>query len=357
MHLTHRRIGGSHTDLRCGTALLLTPLVSKEPEGTLFIRGDGEQVERPECGCWRRLVRRLTYNFSNDSPVCLSRLSGGAHEVTDHCDLSIGDGVIGGLLSQEQLIALARYHGFEPKLARLGWQELRALLMAGPVLLILRNGNVVIAAENHPDSTAEEVIGCDPLYREGERFFLTRNRLETAWDGLALALNRPPAGSRAAMAHFSSTVRICFSVAIACLALYPRQASNETAASNLQRGAPLAATVASDEGLSSSFGRSAIKAVTAVRLQPDPGLGEREKSLDPDSATADLTVSTNKLATATTEQESVPSDGPYEPTAYHFIALPKQSRPGSEALEPVRPVSDTQTARHVTVLRGASLRR
>jgi hypothetical protein len=288
---------------------------------------------------------------------CLSRLSDAAHEVTDHCDLSIGDSVIGDLLSQEQLIALARYHGFEPKLARLGWQELRALLMAGPVLLILRNGNVVIGAENHPDSTTEEIIGCDPLYWEGERFFLTRNTLETAWDGIALALNRPPAGPRAAMAHFSSTARICFSVAIACLALYPREASNETAASNLQRGAPLAAMVASDDGLNSSFGRSAIKAVTAVRLQPDPGLGEREKSLDPDSATADLTVSANKLATATTEQESVPSDGPFEPTAYHFIALPKQFRPGPEPLEPVRPVSDTQTARQVTVLRGASLRR
>ena len=94
-----------------------------------------------------------------------------------------------------------------------------------------------------------------------------------------------------------------------------------------------------------------------MRLQPDPGLGEREKSLDPDSATADLTVSTNKLATATTEQEIAPSDDSFEPTAYQFTALPKQSRPGPEALEPARPVSDTQTARHVTVLRGASLRR
>jgi len=288
---------------------------------------------------------------------CLSRLSDAAHEVTDHCDLSIGDSVIGDLLSQGQLIALARYHGFEPKLARLGWQELRALLMAGPVLLILRNGNVVIGAENHPDSTTEEIIGCDPLYREGERFFLTRNTLETAWDGIALALNRPPAVPRTAMAHFSSTARICFSAAIACLALYPREASNEAAASNLQRGAPLATTVASDDGLSSSFGGSAIKAVTAVRLQPDPGLGEREKSRDPDSAAADLTVSTNKLAAATTEQAIAPSDGPFEPTAYHFIALSKQSQPGPEALEPVRPVSDTQTARQVTVLRGASLRR
>ena len=105
----------------------------------------------------------------------------------------------------------------------------------------------------------------------------------------------------------------------------------------------------SDDGLSSSFGRSAMKAVT--------GLGERAKALDPDSATADHTVSTNKLATAMTEQESVPSDGPFEPTAYHFIALPKQSRPGPEPLEPVRPAPDTQTAPHVTVLRGASLRR
>jgi hypothetical protein len=71
MHLTHRRIGGSQADLCCGTALLLTPLVSKEPEGTLFTWGDGEQVEKPERGRWHRLVGRLTFNFSNDSPVLL----------------------------------------------------------------------------------------------------------------------------------------------------------------------------------------------------------------------------------------------------------------------------------------------
>src|SRR5262249_7022664 len=48
----------------------------------------------------------------------------------------------------------------------------------------LRNRNAVLALRN--GDSVEEIVVADPLYEDGQEFFLTRDLLEPAWDGDAM---------------------------------------------------------------------------------------------------------------------------------------------------------------------------
>ena len=105
--------------------------------------------------------------------------------------------------------------------------------MTGPVLLVLRNGNAVLALENSPGSV-EEIVASDPLYCDGDAFFLPRDALEVAWDGIALAVRRPSAVERSSSEHSYSAARFCaLTVTFAPLLLYPIEASRDDFATSL----------------------------------------------------------------------------------------------------------------------------
>lgn len=89
------------------------------------------------------------------------------------------------LLPIEQLIAVAHENGLRVLPSRFDWLRLLAALSNRPVLLILKNGNV-IAAEKL--SASEEVIVFDPLALADERFLVARSELEPVWDGDALTV-------------------------------------------------------------------------------------------------------------------------------------------------------------------------
>lgn len=111
---------------------------------------------------------------------CLTRLNGKDASVPIDDDLHVD------IVSAEQLVGLVRDHRWEASLIHLVWPELRALLAEAPVLLILKNGNVVLATANNADPAADEIIVCDPLYSDGADFFVPRKALEAAWAGVAL---------------------------------------------------------------------------------------------------------------------------------------------------------------------------
>src|SRR5690348_7884796 len=87
-------------------------------------------------------------NLSNSSMhtavLCLGRLTGTAPSVLADDGFRRDD-----ILSAEQLVEIALEHGLEAKLIRPGWHELRASLRTVCALLVLRNGNVVLAVENN----------------------------------------------------------------------------------------------------------------------------------------------------------------------------------------------------------------
>jgi hypothetical protein len=103
---------------------------------------------------------------------CLTRLNGKDASVPAEDDLHAD------VVSAEQLVELARDHHWEANLIHLGWLELRAALAEGPALLILKNGNIVLALANKADLAAEEIIVSDPLYSNGADFFLLARRLK-----------------------------------------------------------------------------------------------------------------------------------------------------------------------------------
>lgn len=78
-----------------------------------------------------------------------------------------------------RLAALAPSFGFAAEHRRLDWAALLAGGFGHPVLLVLRNANVVILRGFRRSGTPEAVVS-DPLHRDGEVFFLSRERLERA---------------------------------------------------------------------------------------------------------------------------------------------------------------------------------
>jgi hypothetical protein len=286
---------------------------------------------------------------------CLRRLNGGLHDTAENCGISSSPGDRGDILSQEQLIALARDHKFEAKLVHLEWQELRLLLADDPVLLILENGNVVTAVANDPAESTQEIIASDPLYSNGDAFFLPRNALETAWDGAALLLRRPPTAAQPGMRHFRFVSKIgTISAATVCLMLYPTDASNEASAAISQQNAEPAATIAGGDGLTTSLGEPAIAGVATDHLYPEPETGS-EKALTAAPAETNFDVATADVSGFERMEQEV-TDRQEEATSDYLLAIPTQSHQSKLAGSSV-PVFHTDTAPLVTILRGVPSRR
>jgi hypothetical protein len=96
-----------------------------------------------------------------------------------------GDDTEDSILPLDQLIAIAGKSGLRLRSANLDWRALLIATATTTVLLLLRNGNVVVVLGTGREGV-EEIVVSDPLYQNGESFFLPRLALENAWDGEAL---------------------------------------------------------------------------------------------------------------------------------------------------------------------------
>ena len=93
------------------------------------------------------------------------------------------------ILSANQLIEIARQRGFEARLKHLDWKGLQASASKDPVLLLLRNGNTVLVLRNGGDAV-EQIVVSDPLYSDGEEILISRDAIESAWDGNAVIVRQ-----------------------------------------------------------------------------------------------------------------------------------------------------------------------
>ena len=134
--------------------------------------------------------------------ACLFRL-GVQHGVYAEVDAVKRHNLIeGDTLSLSQLIAIAGEFGLVAQHAQLDWKALSTRSFSHPFLLVLRNANVVtLLGVRHSDR--EEVAISDPLYRDGEVFFLPRADLERAWGGAALIITPKPPGKEETAFGFS----------------------------------------------------------------------------------------------------------------------------------------------------------
>ncbi|MBV9378657.1 MAG: hypothetical protein JO320_27015, partial [Alphaproteobacteria bacterium] len=101
-----------------------------------------------------------------------------------------------------RLVELAGEFGLRAERVKLDWNALRNTPFSHPILLFLDNNNAVTLVgvrRNGP----EEVAISDPMFRDGEPFFLTREDLERAWRGAALVVTPLPPGKAEAAFGFS----------------------------------------------------------------------------------------------------------------------------------------------------------
>ena len=115
--------------------------------------------------------------------ACLERVCalGGIHRKNE--PLQLQEYSREELLPIEQLMTFAHENGLRVLPIRFDWFRLLATLSNRPVLLVLKNANV-IAAEKL--STSNEIIVFDPLAPADESFLVARAELEPVWDGNAL---------------------------------------------------------------------------------------------------------------------------------------------------------------------------
>jgi len=94
-------------------------------------------------------------------------------------------------LPVSRLIELAVGFGFQAQLVHGDWRWLQLAVISHPVLLLLKNTNVVVAVGSRL-GLPEEIVVSDPLHRDGEILVLPREDLERAWGGAALIITPLP---------------------------------------------------------------------------------------------------------------------------------------------------------------------
>jgi hypothetical protein len=92
------------------------------------------------------------------------------------------------------LIELARELGYLAEHTRTDWQSLQSIGFVDPILVLLRNTNVVILTGGGREG-AEEVAVWDPLHRDSEVLYVPRQEFERAWSGDLLRLTLHSSGT------------------------------------------------------------------------------------------------------------------------------------------------------------------
>jgi len=98
--------------------------------------------------------------------------------------------VDGDTVPISRLIELTCELGFQAKHARLDWQGLQTLGFSHPILVLLKNTNVIVLTDGGRDG-ASEVAVWDPLDRHGKIRFVRREDFERASTGHALIITPP----------------------------------------------------------------------------------------------------------------------------------------------------------------------
>jgi ATP-binding cassette, subfamily B, bacterial HlyB/CyaB len=108
----------------------------------------------------------------------------------------------GDTLPVGRLVEVADEFGQHAERARLDWDSLHNTPFSHQILLLLPNKNVVALMGMRRDGSQEAAIS-DPLFRDGEPFFVDREKFEAAWRGDAVVLTPLPPSTAEAAFGFS----------------------------------------------------------------------------------------------------------------------------------------------------------
>jgi hypothetical protein len=126
--------------------------------------------------------------------------------VQSGADLGFGGGdrsnvVDGDTLSLSRLIELARELGFEAEHVRLDWRDLQKVGFSRPILVVLKNTNVIVVTGGGRNG-ASEVAVWDPADRYGKILFVPSEDFERASTGHAVIITPPPSNGAGAPSSF-----------------------------------------------------------------------------------------------------------------------------------------------------------
>lgn len=144
----------------------------------------------------------------NTAFFCLERICGSVATRAQSELVEAADDNVQGVLTVDRLIAIARKSGFQLQAANFDWRALLIATATQAVLLLLRNGNVIAALDTGRDGV-EEIVVCDPLYQNGDPFFLPRVALEHAWGGDALVIKPKRGKTERALTWYLSILSLC----------------------------------------------------------------------------------------------------------------------------------------------------
>jgi hypothetical protein len=135
--------------------------------------------------------------------ACLDRVRGADGKRMTAAAMGLVDDADDSVLPLDRLIAGAKKGGLRLRSTSFNWRGLLIATASKTILLLLKNGNVVVVIGTGREGV-EEIVVSDPLYQDGEPFFLPRLALEHAWGGEALIVkpNRSK-GERALAWYFS----------------------------------------------------------------------------------------------------------------------------------------------------------
>jgi hypothetical protein len=242
-------------------------------------------------------------------------------------------------VSTDQVIELARQCGLKAAAKKLYWGDLRGTITSRPVVLILRNGNAVLAFRN--GDSVEEIVVADPLFEDGQEFFLTRDLLEPAWDGEAIIFQPLPARRKYKVRSLVSGLGLCAAALTIGLLVFDVHGAQEVVryfVSVLQAGATNHVTASS--GTDAAADNSSDVRVPTPNNEPD---GQRDiaslpavvelQSIAGDSATTGADLSS--VASSASNAEMHPG------AAKSLIAEPEGegATPNPEMLSPDAPES------------------
>jgi hypothetical protein len=118
---------------------------------------------------------------------CLALLRSQISSDVDTKILRSPEQVHGPTLAISELLELANDFGFEAQYIHRDWPWLQLALTTRPILLLLKNGNMIVAV-GVGRTDAEEIVVSDPLHRSGALIILSRGNIERAWDGDAVTV-------------------------------------------------------------------------------------------------------------------------------------------------------------------------
>ncbi len=144
----------------------------------------------------------------NTAFFCLERICGSAATRAQSELIEDADDNAQGVLTVDRLIAIARKSGVQLQAASFDWPALLIATATQAVLLLLHNGNVIAALDTGRDGV-EEIVVCDPLYQNGDPFFLPRVALEHAWGGDALVIKPKRGKTEQALTWYLSILSLC----------------------------------------------------------------------------------------------------------------------------------------------------